>query len=186
MLHFRMDMPLYLMAFYGSMMIVVVLLLRSILKNHLPKPVFPLLWGLVLIRLLVPFSLSSPISAPVPEWPLQHSNSAAVYISDLAEDAVTPGTGASNAVTPIADWVSSMEQENLSVWIMSWIPYVLRYFGRVAAPVFMFCVVEGFLHTRNIKKYILGIFSVALLAQIECDWVVFRHSGYLLLFRRKR
>ncbi|WP_312281559.1 M56 family metallopeptidase [Oscillibacter sp.] len=99
MLHFRMGMPLYLMAFYGSMMIVVVFLLRSILKSHLPKPVFPLLWGLVLIRLLVPFSLSSPISAPVPEWPLQHSNSATVYISDLAEDAVTPGTDASDAVT---------------------------------------------------------------------------------------
>ncbi|WP_369283634.1 M56 family metallopeptidase [Oscillibacter sp. GMB15532] len=99
MLHFRMDMPLYLMALYGSMMIVVVLLLRGILKNRLPKPVFPLLWGLVLLRLLVPFSLSSPISAPVPEWPIQHSNTSAVYISNLAEDAVTPGTGASDAVT---------------------------------------------------------------------------------------
>ncbi len=99
MLHFRMDMPLYLMAIYGSMMIVMVLLLRIFLRNRLPKPVFPLLWGLVLIRLLVPFSLSSPISAPVPEWPLQDSNGAAVYVSDLAEDVVTPGTGASDAVT---------------------------------------------------------------------------------------
>ncbi len=72
----------------------------------------------------------------------------------------------SDAMVPIADWVSSMGQEDLSIWLLSWIPYLLRYFGRVAVPVFMFCIVEGFLHTRNIKKYILRIFGVALLAQI--------------------
>ncbi|WP_312281560.1 TraX family protein [Oscillibacter sp.] len=72
----------------------------------------------------------------------------------------------SDAMAPIADWVSSIGQENLSVWIMSWIPHLLIYFGRVAAPVFMFCIVEGFLHTCNIKKYMLRIFSVPLVAQI--------------------
>ncbi|MEA4962346.1 M56 family metallopeptidase [Lutispora sp.] len=86
MLHFRMDMPLYLMALYGSMMIAVVLLLRSLLRNRLPKFVFPLLWGLVLVRLLIPFSLSSPISAPVPEWQMRLSKNPAVYV---VENAVT-------------------------------------------------------------------------------------------------
>mgnify|MGYP002508254758 FL=1 len=62
MLHFRMNMPFYLMAFYGSVMIAAVLLLRALLKNKLPKFVFPALWGVVLLRLLVPFSLSSPLS----------------------------------------------------------------------------------------------------------------------------
>lgn len=66
MLHFRMNMPFYLMAFYGSVMIAVVLLLRALLKDRLPKFVFPTLWGVVLLRLLVPFSLSSPLSLPVP------------------------------------------------------------------------------------------------------------------------
>ncbi len=66
MLHFRMNMPFYLMAFYGSVMIAAVLLLRALLKNKLPKFVFPALWGVVLLRLLVPFSLSSPLSLPVP------------------------------------------------------------------------------------------------------------------------
>lgn len=68
MLHFRMNMPFYLMAFYGSVMIVAVLLLRALLKDKLPKFVFPALWGVVLLRLLVPFSLSSPFSLPVPAW----------------------------------------------------------------------------------------------------------------------
>nr|WP_300662582.1 M56 family metallopeptidase [uncultured Acetatifactor sp.] len=66
MLHFRMNMPFFLMAFYGSVMIAIVLALRAALKNRLPKFVFPVLWGVVLLRLLVPFSISSPLSLPVP------------------------------------------------------------------------------------------------------------------------
>lgn len=69
MLHFQLDMPLHLMTLYGSVMIVLVLLLRCFLRNKLPKFVFPALWSVVLLRLLVPFSLSSPISAPVPPIP---------------------------------------------------------------------------------------------------------------------
>lgn len=63
MLHFRMNMPFYLMAVYGSLMIIIVLLLRGLLKNKLPRFVFPVLWGVVLFRFLIPFSLSSPLSA---------------------------------------------------------------------------------------------------------------------------
>ena len=60
MLHFRMDMPLYLMAFYGSIMILAVLLIRVLFKRRLPQFVFPVLWGLVLVRLLIPFSPVQP------------------------------------------------------------------------------------------------------------------------------
>lgn len=63
MLHFRMNMPFYLMAVYGSLMIIIVLLLRGFLKSKLPRFVFPILWGVVLLRFLLPFSLSSPLSA---------------------------------------------------------------------------------------------------------------------------
>lgn len=67
MLHFGMNMPFYYMALYGSIMIVIVLLLRALLKERLPKFVFPVLWSVVLLRLLVPFSVSSPLSLPVPQ-----------------------------------------------------------------------------------------------------------------------
>ncbi len=66
MLHFGMNMPFCYMALYGSIMIIIVLLLRAFLKERLPKFVFPVLWGVVLLRLLVPFSVSSPLSLPVP------------------------------------------------------------------------------------------------------------------------
>ncbi len=67
MLHFEMNMPFILMMLYGSMMIVLVLLFRILLKKRLPKFVFPILWCVVLVRLLVPFSLSSPLSIKVSE-----------------------------------------------------------------------------------------------------------------------
>lgn len=62
-----MNMPFYYMALYGSIMIVIVLLLRALLKERLPKFVFPVLWAVVLLRFLVPFSVSSPLSLPVPQ-----------------------------------------------------------------------------------------------------------------------
>ena len=68
MFHFTMSMPLYLMALYGSIMLVLVLLIRVLFKNKLPKFIFPLLWCMVLIRLLVPFSLSTPMSTPLSQW----------------------------------------------------------------------------------------------------------------------
>lgn len=68
MLHFTMNMPFILMAFYGSVMILIILLLRALLKRRLPKFVFPILWCVVLIRLLVPFSLSSPLSIKATSW----------------------------------------------------------------------------------------------------------------------
>ncbi|MCI8799374.1 M56 family metallopeptidase [Acetatifactor muris] len=69
MLHLGMNMPFVYMAFYGTIMIAIVILLRVLLENRMPKFVFPVLWGVVLLRLLVPFSLSSPFSLPVPENP---------------------------------------------------------------------------------------------------------------------
>ena len=66
MIQFSFDMPLWLMGVYGGVMALVVLALRLLLGRWLPKRVMPVLWALVLVRLLVPFSLSSPLSLPVP------------------------------------------------------------------------------------------------------------------------
>lgn len=66
MLSIRFDMPLWLMGLYGGIMAVCVLLLRLLLGRHLPKRVFPVLWAVVLVRLFVPFSISSPLSLHIP------------------------------------------------------------------------------------------------------------------------
>lgn len=71
----------------------------------------------------------------------------------------------SEAMAPVANGLSSIGLEGLSVWSLEWIPRLLIYFGRLAAPIFMFCIVEGFLHTRSIPKYILRIVATAILSQ---------------------
>lgn len=50
------------MSFYGGVMILVIIILRGIFKNRLPKRTFVILWGVVLLRLLVPFSVPSVFS----------------------------------------------------------------------------------------------------------------------------
>ncbi len=94
MLNFRMNMPFYLMGVYGSLMIVLVLLLRSVLKNRLPRFVFPVLWGVVLLRFLVPFSLSSPLSARgFAELSLPLMENEATAGSPVVENTLWQGTG---------------------------------------------------------------------------------------------
>ena len=112
MFHFTMGMPLYLMALYGSVMLVLILLLRALLKNKLPKFVFPILWCMVLIRLLVPFSLSTPISTPLSQWVATWST--LVWQDNYASELINvvtyePGavSGTSNEFSPTSEVIIS-------------------------------------------------------------------------------
>lgn len=46
-----------------------------------------------------------------------------------------------------------------------------RMIGRLAMPIFSFCVAEGFEHTRNRKNYLLRMFFFALLSEVPFDLV---------------
>ena len=43
---------------------------------------------------------------------------------------------------------------------------ILRVLGRLAFPIFAFCIAEGFRHTRNKKRYFLQIFILGALCQL--------------------
>ncbi len=64
----------------------------------------------------------------------------------------------------------------------------MRVIGRIALPIFAFCVAEGFCHTRDRKKYLRRMGLFALVSEIPFDLVTagklleFGHQNIMLTF----
>ena len=44
--------------------------------------------------------------------------------------------------------------------------YIFRIIGRIVMPIFLYLLIQGFFHTKNIKKYIFRVFCLATITQV--------------------
>lgn len=78
--------------------------------------------------------------------------------------------------SPLADRLWSAGHDAAADWLLNGLPFYLMLIGRLAAPIFLFCVAQGLLHTRDASRYLKRILVTAVIAQIP--YVLFNLAEY--------
>lgn len=86
------------------------------------------------------------------------------------------GKGLSGSALKVIALVS-MTLDHIACYLMDKsIAYdAMRTVGRMAFPIFAFLLVEGYTHTRSVRKYALSLFSFALVSDIP--WWLLNHDN---------
>ena len=67
---------------------------------------------------------------------------------------------------PLADWLWSNGHTAAAAWVLADLTFYLMFTGRLAAPIFLFCIAQGLLHTRDVNRYLRRILITAAAAQV--------------------
>ena len=90
----------------------------------------------------------------------------------------------SNMLKAIA--VLAMVIDHIGFYFVSLIPtfvYIMcRYVGRIAMPIFVYMIVQGFFHTKSFKKYVCRMSIFAVVTQIFITILMFLNIKYLPLY----
>ena len=112
-------MNLVQMSFSGAILIAVVTAVRAVSINKLPKRTFLVLWGIALLRLLIPFSIPSMLSA---YSFINRSTPVKETVSDMPVSDFIPSAQTGQLFIAESTTQAPMPQESmqLSVWIILW------------------------------------------------------------------
>lgn len=80
---------------------------------------------------------------------------------------------------PLADRLYTAGHDAAGDWLLEDLTSYLMLIGRLAAPIFLFCVAQGLLHTRDINHYIRRILLTAVIAQLP--YALFDLAEYRVL-----
>ena len=194
-------MSLLQMSFSGAVFITAVVMIRAAAINKLPKKTFLVLWELVMMRLLIPFSIPSVFSV----YTLVTHGLSSAALPEVTTDYNMPVVEGVFAATggmeqPPADILSS-----ISLWFIVWcagmIPaalfFVISYLRclmefRTALPVRSHYV-EKWLEQQTLKRPVLvrqsdristpltyGIFRPVILMPKKTDWKNEKQLQYIL------
>lgn len=67
---------------------------------------------------------------------------------------------------PLADLLWSKGYEGLADWLLDDCILYIMYIGRLAAPIFIYCIAQGFAHTSNVRRYMGRVLLTAVIAQV--------------------
>lgn len=85
------------------------------------------------------------------------------------EENVIYKKGISGSALKIIAMISMVVDHIAKVFVEGDINVWMRNFGRIAFPIYCFLLVQGFLHTQNMKKYAFRLGVFALLSEIPYD-----------------
>ena len=163
-------MNLLQMSFTGGVLILAVIVLRAMALNRLPKGTFLALWAAAVLRLLIPFSISSPASV----YTLAEHVQARTAVTEATAPAEVPSSAAVPFMPGAAPAVSSgtaaaAPEDGLStdVWLWVWLAgaavcgafFLLSYLRcrrefRTALPVEN-ARLRGWLESRRLRRTVL-------------------------------
>lgn len=198
-------MNLVQMSFYGAIFIAVVIAVRAVFINKLPKRTFLVLWGIALLRLLIPFSIPSMLSA---YSFINRSTSVKETVSEVPVSDFIPSAQTEHFFIGENTTQAQMPQDGmqLSVWIILWCV------GATACAVFLIisylhwsfefktslpvsnAFVTQWLEEHRLKRPIAvrqsdrietpltyGVFRPVILMSGKTDWENKRQLQYILL-----
>ena len=113
------SMSLVQMSISGAVFIAVVIAVRAVSINKLPKRTFLVLWGIALLRLLIPFSIPSMLSA---YSFINRSISVKETVSDMTVSDFIPSAQTGQLFIGESMAQAQMPQNSMqvSVWIVIW------------------------------------------------------------------